>query len=493
MFYNLIFNKKRYQHYVYLLLISLFAFYINKFSGNNGIVPLDSFQHFDTSILILRDIYPIRDYWMTTGFFINFIQSVFFYVFGLNWQTYVLHASFFNIIISCSSYLFFNSLKIDLKYCFFYSICIATLFYPTSGTPLIYFHSSFFSIISMYLFIIAYLNKSSLSSFLIPFFMVMGFLCAQIPSAYINLLIILSFTIIFRKERKLSRYFILGSVVAFLFFTIFILITKIQFYDFYFQHILFSLNVGLSRLLSEGSSFSKFSDITFDRVFFDFKFIYIFLLPLMFVAIKKSLSNDKIEKHNNLVNYFFLISIILFIYYQLTTNNQLFIYFLIPIIAAFLQMNLIFFYEKKLIKLLFIIIISFITVKYGYRNIVEKRFNDFQWTDMSLHVQGDKINKNLSGLKWVTPKYWGLSPEVKNEVKIIKKVSNILTEDKRNKVLMTNYQLFLVTSKSHIYYTQPTFFLNSTQPDINNKYYKYYTEYYNIYYLCQVELNLKKK
>ena len=83
MFYNLIFNKKRYQHYVYLLLISLFAFYINKFSGNNGIVPLDSFQHFDTSILILKDIYPIRDYWMTTGFFINFIQSVFFYLFGL--------------------------------------------------------------------------------------------------------------------------------------------------------------------------------------------------------------------------------------------------------------------------------------------------------------------------------------------------------------------------------------------------------------------------
>ena len=154
---------------------------------------------------------------------------------------------------------------------------------------------------------------------------------------------------------------------------------------------------------------------------------------------------------------------------------------MIPIIAAFLQRNVTFFYEKKLLKLLFIIIISFITVKYGYRNIVEKRFNDFQWTDMSLHVQGDKINENLSGLKWVTPKYWGLSPKVKNEVEIIKKISKILTEDKRNKVLMTNYQLFLVTSKSHIYYTQPTFFLNSTQPDINNKYYKYYTEYYNDY------------
>ena len=75
---NFFLSRRWLIHLLNLLFILIYAFYINKISGNNGVVPADSFGHFDTSYLVNKNIFPIRDYWMNTGFLINFIQSLFF-------------------------------------------------------------------------------------------------------------------------------------------------------------------------------------------------------------------------------------------------------------------------------------------------------------------------------------------------------------------------------------------------------------------------------
>ena len=479
MLYNSILTKKYFSYLVFPIVIFIYSILINKFSGNNGVVPVDSFSHFDTSALVLKNIYPVRDYWMNTGFLINFIQAFFFNLFGLNWQSYILHASLFNALVALVTYFFFTNLQIKRHYSFFYAICFATLFYPTAGTPSVYFHSSMFSLISIYSFILCYLNKSNLLAFLAPIFVIIGFLCAQVPSAYIGVLIIFGFLIIAFKEKKLFFFFILGSIMSLILLIFFLKITKIELVDFIQQHILFPLSIGVSRVLNNNDAYGKLSDITIDRVIFDFKFIYVFWLPLFIITFRNILFEKKINIEKNFINFFFLISVICFIFYQLTTNNQLFIYFLIPVTAGILHYNLANFNSYTKIKFIFIMLIVFTTLKYGHRNIIEKRFNDFQWTDMSVSIDANMISSKLHGLKWVTPLNWGLSRNVKKEIQIINDLKLLMKKDDRNKVLMTNFQLFSIISDNKIFYTQTAFFQNATNPDENSKFYKYYSQKIN--------------
>jgi hypothetical protein len=220
------------------------------------------------------------------------------------------------------------------------------------------------------------------------------------------------------------------------------------------------------------------------------------------ITINDILFKKKAEPRKNYINVFYLISVLLFILYQLTTNNQLFVYFLIPISAGILHYNLNFFNIKKKINFFLIFITLFATFKYGNRNIVEKRFNDFQWTDMSSHIDAATISAKLSGLKWVTPVNFGISTDVKKEVHVIKQVLEIVKKDKRNKVMMTNFQFFSIITETEIFYTQPAFFRNATQPEQNSKLYSYYKNYYNnflrknniqILYFLDIEHNYYKK
>ena len=55
--------------------------------------PLDTFYHFDLGYRILKGDIPFTDIWMVSGVIVNYIQALFFYIFGINWTSYVLHAS----------------------------------------------------------------------------------------------------------------------------------------------------------------------------------------------------------------------------------------------------------------------------------------------------------------------------------------------------------------------------------------------------------------
>ena len=89
---------------IYLLIsfLTIFSLSINQYYGYQGILPIDSFLIFNAGFDFLNGKIPFQDYWTIKEPFIDFLQAAFFYMFGVSWFTYVLHASFliFNLYIN---------------------------------------------------------------------------------------------------------------------------------------------------------------------------------------------------------------------------------------------------------------------------------------------------------------------------------------------------------------------------------------------------------
>ena len=161
-------NKELY----YLSLLSIFAFAINFYVASNGVYPVDTFIHYDNGYRILLGDNPIKDYWIVHGLVIDYIQAIFFYIFGNNWNSYLIHSSVFNALITIFSYHILKKLKIEYKYVILIAISISLLAYPVSGSPFLDLHSSFFSLFAFYFAILSVLKKKKLYvGFSLIFFM----------------------------------------------------------------------------------------------------------------------------------------------------------------------------------------------------------------------------------------------------------------------------------------------------------------------------------
>ena len=158
-----------------IIFIFFFSLFFNQYFGNRGVFPIDSFSHFDLGFRVLNGELPFKDYWVVSGPLIDFIQAFIFLILGVNWQTYLLNASILNGIFAVLTYKLFLEFKLDKKFSFFYTICLAILAYPSSGTPFVDHHSTFFSIISIYLLIFAIKTERLVYWFYIPFFCVLLF------------------------------------------------------------------------------------------------------------------------------------------------------------------------------------------------------------------------------------------------------------------------------------------------------------------------------
>ena len=173
--------------------------------------PIDTFAFFDTSYNILIDRHPFRDIWITTGFLVDYIQALFFIIFGLNWSSAVIHASIINLLVSLSFYLILIRHGLNIFLSFFYSISLSILCYTVSGTPFAYLHSYVISLISILIFTLAIKNKSNYCWFLLPIFMGLSFLCMQTPSTYINLVLILFALFYFIINFNIKNIFYFGA------------------------------------------------------------------------------------------------------------------------------------------------------------------------------------------------------------------------------------------------------------------------------------------
>ena len=94
-----------------LIFLSIFSFSINFYFGNLGVFPIDTFAFFDTGYLILKDQIPIKDIWISTGLGVDILQSFFFRVFGVSWNSYLIHSSLMNMFACLFFLLLFFKIK----------------------------------------------------------------------------------------------------------------------------------------------------------------------------------------------------------------------------------------------------------------------------------------------------------------------------------------------------------------------------------------------
>ena len=115
---NVLFNKEN----LFVIFLFLFSLLFNQYYGNQGIFPPDSFAHFDTGFRILIGEYPFRDYWLVSGPLGDYLQALFFYLFGVNWQSYILQASFINAVLTITTFIVLRNFELNIYYSFIYSL-----------------------------------------------------------------------------------------------------------------------------------------------------------------------------------------------------------------------------------------------------------------------------------------------------------------------------------------------------------------------------------
>ena len=187
------------------------------------------------------------------------------------------------------SYYIFRILQLNLLYSFLLSILISLLSYPVSGTPFLDLHSSFFSLIAIFLGIMALKQNNYYCWFWMSIMFCVSFFSKQVPAAYsIILTTFLVFGFSFEtKRKKIIIFYLTGALVFFLLLYLFLILQKIPIKDFFLQIFLFPQNIGSSR-------FENYN-LNFNNLILEYKFIYIPLIALIFLniisAIKKKITS----------------------------------------------------------------------------------------------------------------------------------------------------------------------------------------------------------
>ena len=76
------FNFKKQEKIFYLIFLLLFSISFNQYYGNLGVCPIDSFWFFNSGYDVLNGHYPFKDYWTVTGPLLDYLQALFFLIFG---------------------------------------------------------------------------------------------------------------------------------------------------------------------------------------------------------------------------------------------------------------------------------------------------------------------------------------------------------------------------------------------------------------------------
>ncbi|MBL6857494.1 MAG: hypothetical protein ISQ92_02280 [Pelagibacteraceae bacterium] len=459
-----------------LIVLIIYSFLINWLSGNIGVLPIDTFGFFDTGYSILENKLPIRDFWIFTGLTVDYLQAGFFFIFGESWMSYIFHASAINALGTICFYYFLKNFNLNLFSVFIYCISFATLCYPVSGTPYAYMHSYVFSLISIFLFITAYLYKKNLSWFILPYLFYLSFFSMQTPSFYIITLILLFSLFHFIKNYKTQNFnfFLLGCLSSTLVFILFMFLTKTPIKNLIYQYFLFPLTIGEGRWFSDSTAFVKLSDqLNFKRIFGDFKFIQVFYFSLIILTIKLFF-----KKNNKLffLNIIILLSCFLFFLNQLMQANQIYIFSLIPILASIIHINLKSLESRKEFLILVLIILTFSTAKYHLRYNVDRKFIDIEKLDKKIALDAEKIDTKLKHLKWITINF----KDPIEEIDLIKKALFLIKEDKREKMIITHYQFFsLILNEDLNILNRWYLWNNNTHPTQNHKYFNIYKQMVN--------------
>ena len=475
---NIFFNQKNF----FIVFLCLFSLLFNFYYGYRGVFPIDSFLIFDAAFNITSGNHPFKDYWLITGPLLDYIQSLFFLIFGINWFSYVLHASLLNMMLALFSFYFFLNIGLKTFYAFIYSLAVAVLAYPSIGTPFIDHHAAIFGIMALYSLSLGILIKKNLFWFFTPMFLVFSFFSKQIPSSYLLILFVIVISYYFFITKALNKqnflYLFFGSLFSILSIIIIFFINEIPVKNFLVQYIFYPFSLGEGRI-------DKLN-IDFKNSISQFKFIYFSLIPLLISLLFLIKINEKslIQKKEIIVSFLFLGSIIIFIYCQLLTKNQVLIFFLIPISIAFSHSYANKYFDKKYLIYFILVIFIFSTVKYHIRFNHNKKFMELTNADFNLAVDAGQLDNIFAGLNWITPHY---IDEPLNEINLLIDTKNILSKVKEKKIIITDYQFFGALLKNKIV-SPNRFYDGQGIPGKKNKYYKAHYDFF----LDKIKINKVK-
>jgi len=452
------------REFLIIIFLILFSILFNQYYGNKGVFPHDSFSHFETGYRILLGEYPFKDYWVISGPFVDYLQGLFFLILGVDWNTYVLHASVINSIITVATFIVLRNFNLSIFYSFFYSVFFSILAYPSSGTPFVDHHSAFFSLLGIYALILAIKNDKIHHWILFPIFFIFAFLSKQVPASYIAVFIfpITFFYLFIKKKYNSIKIIFLSGILSLLILIILGYINGINLISFLEQYIFYPPSIGGIRIEN-----LKISPLGFLN---HFKFIFISIIPLIYVNCKKLCSNNKYLKENDF--YYFLIIFIFttcLIFHQTLTRNQTFIFFLIPLITAFSHIYI--GKVKPLFNYFLIVFCLFVTTKYHFRFNEGRKFHELSEANFKLAENAERIHGKLKGLKWITPQY--KNPET--EIELINQIKKILKNDDRAIMVLSNYSfLSVILERDFSSTTRWHIFDGTDYPQLGNKYYSSY-------------------
>ena len=460
-------------NYILVLILVFFSFAVNWNYAKYGIFPIDTFLHYDSSYRILEGEYPVKDYWIVSGFLVDFIQAFFFKIGEVNWQAYIFHSSLFNVAISLFTFFLLIELNLNKFYAFFYAFSIAILAYPVSGTPFVDMHSTYFCLLATYLIFLATKKpKKNYIWALTVLFFALAFLSKQVPTVYLIILYspIILIHLVITKNFQAIKVIAATLLLVILSFYLILELLKIDYKLFLLQYIYFPQSIGSDRLVN--------FQFTIEDFFNHYKFILIPLFLLIFIGLK-TFSKNKINFYSkDFINILILFSLCSgLIVHQVLTKNQIYIYFLIPLCFGFLQIQI----EKskinfkKFLKYLILFVVIFTTTKYHLRFNEDRKFHELANVDLSKAIESKELDKSLEGIQWISP-YFPNNPQ--NEIIFLKEIKSEI-DNINNKIMVFTHYSFLdsVTSNNLNSPSRTHTVDGASMPMKDNKYFRDYKKY----------------
>ncbi len=466
----MILKNKNLKNRIFVIILILFSILFNQYYGYIGILPIDSFLIFNSGYDLMNGFYPFKDYWTIKEPFIDFLQAIMFKVFGVSWFSYVLHASLFNCLITLTTFFILKRFQLKTNLCFFYSICVAVLFYPTAGTPFSDHHTLIFCLLGFYSFILALQSKKNFFWMLTPILLGFSFMSKQAPTVYVIFLITFISIIYFIRSKNLSSivYATIGSILIIAFFLLLFFLADIDLKSFFYQYYLYPKSLG-------GSRFDWLQPFEFKRIFWRYKLQYLSIAVLIFIFTSFLFSKKKINLSDFLISLGFILFCLLTIMHQLMTINAIFIYCLIPIFSGFSHVYVGRYLNNKKILNNFLIVLTLSSTIYYFINYVHNRtFMDLRGIDLKNSVSGEVIHSELSNIKWLTMFY---PDNPKKEVSKLKLAISTLKDDKEKKMIITDYQFISVILKQYDYSVTRFWYDFHGYPNENSEYFNYWREF----------------
>ena len=195
-------KKENIPYSIDYVIVIFFSFFINYYYSSLGVLPQDTFAYYDTAYRILHGSVPFKDYWTVSGPFIDYLQAIYFFIFGISWKSYILNGSIINSLTTTIFFYLLKNLNLNRIFSLFYALSFSVLANPSMGVPFPDHYSTFLSLIGIFFFLLAIKKEIKTFWFFIPVFFFFAFFSKQSPSSYILIVLLISLIIYIYFSKK---------------------------------------------------------------------------------------------------------------------------------------------------------------------------------------------------------------------------------------------------------------------------------------------------